>query len=242
MTATILMRSTQACIGILGGMGPRATVDLFQKLVEATPAAHDWDHIPTLVYSVPQIPDRTAAILHGGPSPLEDMCRGIRTLESAGASLIAVACNTAHYWFPEMQRKAYVPLVHIVDAVLDELRPIVPSGAKVGILGTSGTIRSDIYGQILSRNGFDCIAPAAEAQELVDAGIALVKSGRADEAVPLFHKGVEQLVAQGAGAIILACTEIPLVIHDGKAPVPTIDATAALARHCVRIFSAIGSA
>jgi aspartate racemase len=230
------MRRAPACVGILGGMGPRATVDLFQKLVDATPAQQDRDHIPVLVYSMPQIPDRTAAILHGGPSPLEEMCRGVRTLESAGASLIVVACNTAHYWFEEMQHKAYVPLLHIVDAVVDELRPAVSPGAAIGVLGTSGTVRSGIYSRILSRNGFGSIVPAGSDQENIDAGIALVKAGRTAEAAPLFQKGIEQLVAEGAQAIVLACTEIPLAVQ-GNAGVHLIDATAALARQCVRRVS-----
>jgi len=228
-------RSGPACVGILGGMGPRATVDLFQKLVDATPAQRDRDHIPVLVYSMPQIPDRTAAILYGGPSPLEDMCRGVRTLESAGASLIVVACNTAHYWFEEMQHKAYVPLLHIVDAVIDELRPVVSPGAVIGVLGTSGTVRSGIYDKIFSRHGFGALAPAD--QESIDTGIALVKAGRTAEAAPLFQNGIERLVAGGAQAIVLACTEIPFVVQDIKAGVPLIDATGALARQCVRRVS-----
>jgi aspartate racemase len=232
-----IARGMPACVGILGGMGPRATVDLFQKLVDATPAQRDRDHIPVLVYSMPQIPDRTAAILYGGPSPLEDMCRGVRTLENAGASLIVVACNTAHYWFEEMQLKAYVPLLHIVDAVVDELRPAVSPGAAIGVLGTAGTVRSGIYNRILSRNGFDSIMPSGRDQEEIDAGIGLVKAARTAEAAPFFQKGIERLVAGGAQAIVLACTEIPLAIQNVKADVPIIDATAALARQCVRRVS-----
>ena len=226
-----------ACVGILGGMGPRATADLFRKLIDATPATRDRDHIPVVVYSVPQIPDRTAAILHGGPSLLVDLCQGVRTLESAGASLIAIACNTAHYWFAEMERAARVPLLHIVDAVLEDLRPLIPRGATVGILGTSGTVRSNIYHGPVERSGYRCIAPCAEGQQGIDDGIVLVKAGRTGEAVPHFSCGIEQLVARGARAIVLACTEIPLVVDTDGVPVPVIDATAALARHCIRQFS-----
>lgn len=218
-------------------MGPLATADLFRKLIDATPATRDRDHIPVLVYSVPQIPDRTAAILHGGPSPLVDLCQGIRTLEGAGATLIAIACNTAHYWFAEMERAAHVPLLHIVDAVLEELRPLIPQGATVGILGTSGTVRSNIYDGLLARSGYRCIAPVPEGQQRIDGGIALVKAGRTDDAVPYFARGIEELVARGARVIVLACTEIPLAVDAERVPVPVIDATAALARYCIRQFS-----
>jgi aspartate racemase len=218
-------------------MGPRATVDLFQKLVDATPAKQDRDHIPVLVYSLPQIPDRTAAILHGGPSPLPEMCRGVRTLESAGASLIVVACNTAHYWFEEMQRKAYVPLLHIAEAVLDDLRSAVAPGATIGILATSGTAQAGIYDDVLSRDGFVCMTPSAHDQKRIDAGIGLVKAGRTCEAAPIFRDVMKALVANGADALILACTEIPLAVDSASNFVPTIDATAALARQCVRRVS-----
>jgi aspartate racemase len=229
-----------SCVGILGGMGPRATVDFFQKLVEATPAARDRDHIPVLIYSIPQIPDRTDAILHGGPSPLEDMCRGVRTLQSAGASVIAVACNTAHFWFEEMQQNATVPLLHIAEAVLDELRPAIAPGAAIGILATSGTIHSKIYSDALHKGGFACLVLPDLDQKGVDAGISLVKAGHTDEAGVYFQRGIAQLVAQGAKAVILACTEIPLAVRSGTTPVFTVDATAALARRCVGYFVARG--
>lgn len=225
-----------ACLGILGGMGPRATADFFQKLIDATPAARDRDHIPVLIYSVPQIPDRTAAILHDGPSPLMALCQGVRTLQSAGASLIAIACNSAHYWFAEIEGAACVPLLHIVDATAEELRPLISRGATVGILGTSGTVQSGIYDRILGRNGYRCIAPLLEGQQGIDGGIALVKAGRTREAVVHFERGIEELVARGACVIVLACTEIPLAIEAEGVPVPVIDATAALARHCIRQF------
>jgi len=236
MSERALPSAAPARVGILGGMGPLATADLFRKLIDATPAKRDRDHIPVFIYSVPQIPDRTAAILYGGPSPLADMCQGIRTLEGAGATLIVIACNTAHYWFTEMERAAHVPLLHIVDAVLDELRPLVPRGASVGILGTSGTVRSNVYDGLLARSGYRCIAPVAEVQQSIDDGIALVKAGRTEEAVPYFTRGIEDLVARGARAIVLACTEIPLAVDAEKVSVPVIDATAALARHCIRQF------
>src|SRR6185437_17133847 len=104
-------------------------------------------------------------------------------------------CNTAHYWFVEMERAARVPLLHIVDAVLEELRPLVPRGASVGILGTSGTVRSNIYDGLLARSGYRCIAPVPEVQQRIDDGIALVKAGRTDEAErpQLFQDGVHDM-------------------------------------------------
>ena len=99
---------TRALLGVLGGMGPLATVDFLSKLIAETPAERDADHVPVLVYSVPQIPDRPAAILAGGASPLPEMLNGLRTLKAAGAACIAIPCNTAHYWYDALAREAGV--------------------------------------------------------------------------------------------------------------------------------------
>ncbi len=229
-----LSRASPACVGILGGMGPRATVDLFQKLVDSTPAANDSEHIPVVVYSVPQIPDRTAAILHGGRSPLADLRRGIDTLNGAGASVIVIACNTAHDWFAELQESTDIPLLHIAHAVVEELRMLVAPRATVGILGTSGTVSSGLYSRELSRAGLGCISPSAARQEDVDRGISLVKAGRTAESAALFQGAIDDLDRRNVQAIVLACTEIPLAMGNCDIAVPAVDATAALARHCVR--------
>jgi aspartate racemase len=228
--------ATSFCIGILGGMGPRATVDLFLKLVEATPAVVDRDHIPVVVYSVPQVPDRTEAILRGGPSPVGELRRGIYTLENAGASVIVVACNTAHHWFDEMQESARVPLLHIVDAAIDELQGVTRSGARVGLMGTSGTITSGVYGRRLAQAGFQIVVPYPGEQGDVDRGIALVKAGRSEEGAAHFRRVLDALIARDASTIVLACTEIPVALGAEHLSVPIIDATAALARYCVRYW------
>src|SRR5688572_3963986 len=103
-------------LGVLGGMGPLATVDLLQKLIEETPATRDQDHVPFVAYSVPQIPDRPSAILSGAESPLPHMLAGIATLKNAGAGTVAIACNTAHYWYDDLVQQGGLPILHIADA------------------------------------------------------------------------------------------------------------------------------
>ena len=103
-------------IGVLGGMGPLATVDFMRKVIDLTPARRDQEHLPLIVYSVPQVPGRSACILEGAASPLPAMLRGIRTLAQAGAECIAIPCNTAHHWYDELARESRCPVLHIVDA------------------------------------------------------------------------------------------------------------------------------
>ena len=124
-------------LGVLGGMGPLATVDFLQKLIEETPATRDQDHIPVIAYSVPQVPDRPRAIAGTGESPLPHMLAGIRTLKSAGAQAVAIACNTAHYWYDDLVQQGGLPVLHIADAAC-----AVFAGKKaqrVGLIATQGT-------------------------------------------------------------------------------------------------------
>src|SRR5215210_2830189 len=122
-------------LGVLGGMGPMATADFFRKLIEETPAERDEDHVPVVVYSVPQIPDRVGAITHGTESPLPQMIAGIMALRKLEVGCVAIACNTAHHWYEELQRASGIPILHIADAACDELRKR-GSAPRVGLLAT----------------------------------------------------------------------------------------------------------
>jgi aspartate racemase len=221
-------------LGVVGGMGPRATADFFVKLIAATPAARDQDHIPVLIYSAPQIPNRTAAILHGGPSPLGELRRAVRTVAQAGASVVVLACNTAHYWFDDLQASVAIPILHIADAAIADLQPFVKRHGRVGLLATSGTIAAQIYQPRLSAIGLITVVPDLRAQEAVDAGIALVKAGSLGDAADAFDLGVRNLVEAKATVIVLACTEIPLVLRRDRHTVAFVDAAAALATSCVQ--------
>jgi aspartate racemase len=108
-------------LGVLGGMGPLATLDFQHKLLDATPAQSDQHHLPSVVWNVPQIADRQKALAGAGPSPLPQLLEGIEKLNQAGASHIAIPCNTAHHWYPQLSAASDAPILHIVDATLDAL-------------------------------------------------------------------------------------------------------------------------
>ena len=127
-------------IGVLGGMGPLATVDFMGKVIVLSPAARDQDHLPLIVHSVPQVPDRSASILKGAESPLPAMRQGLRTLVGAGAECIAIACNSAHYWYDDLAGESTVPLLHIVDAVGAAMARRGIRDGPVGLLATAGTV------------------------------------------------------------------------------------------------------
>lgn len=220
-------------LGVLGGMGPMATVDFMGKLVAATPAACDQDHPGVLVLQASEIPDRTRAILGHGPDPLPAMASALRRLEAAGATRIAIPCNTAHHWHGALQALTVLPILHIVDAVADALAARGCRDGTIGLLATSGTLSAGIYPQRLARHGFACRAP--DDQEAVMRAIRLVKAGAIAEAGTILREQAEALVAAGCDRVVLACTEIPLALAGpGAALAPMLlDATEALARACV---------
>ena len=224
-------------IGVLGGMGPAATVDFMAKLVRLTPAERDQHHLPVIVVSDPSVPDRVAPILRGaGASPLEDMCRGVRRLQQAGAECVAIPCHTAHFWYEELAADTTLPILHIVDAVLAELeRQCVPR-APIGLLATAATLEAGFYQQRLGAAGYTCLQPTADAMtERVLPAIALVKQDRAREAGPLVTAAIGALAAAGAKITVLACTELPVAVDAAdQRPEACLDATEALARACIQ--------
>lgn len=227
-------------LGILGGMGPLATVDFMRKVIELTPAAGDRDHIPMVVASIPQVPDRTAAILGGGESPLPAMLEGIRLLNGAAVAAVAIPCNTAHYWFDELAGASRAPIIHIVDAACAVLEERARGMHTVGLMGTTGSVKSGIYQRRIEAQGYACLAPADDDQErLVMGGIYKIKAGDLPAARQLLERAADGLRSRGAGAIILGCTEIPIVLEDGG---DVVDATRALAGACVRHFAAAAAA
>lgn len=228
--------SSPPLLGVLGGMGPLAAADFLTKLVAETPAARDQEHIPYIAYGVPQIPERPAAILHNGESPLPHMLRGIRVLKQAGATTVAIACNTAHYWYDDLVRDGGLPILHIADAVCDMLAERGVTGGTVGLLGTDGTIKAGFFQQRFAARGLKCVLSSREDQDqLVLPAIACVKSNDLPRAHELAIGAVQKLQAAGAQAVVLACTETPLAVEFSDHPVAEfcIDATRALARACV---------
>jgi len=221
-------------IGILGGMGPAAAIDLQAKILAATPAGADPDHLPVVVWNVPQVPDRVAAVLGAGPSPLPAMVEGARALEAAGCEAFAVACNTAHFWAAELAASVRIPLVHIADAAVEALASLPVPPLRVGLLATRGTLAAAFYGDRLARRGFDWLAPTeAEQRDLVDAAIARVKAGDAAGARAPLEAAVRALASRGADAVLLACTELPLAAEGAATAIPVLDASRALAEALV---------
>ncbi|MDB5804850.1 MAG: aspartate racemase [Betaproteobacteria bacterium] len=218
-------------LGVLGGMGPLATADFLAKVAAATPATRDQDHIPLIAWSVPQVPERVPAILGDGPSPLPAMLTGVRALRAAGAEAIAIACNTAHYWYDELVEQGGVPILHIADAALLEACRRAPGGRRIGLLATSGTIAAGFYQARFRKEGYATLLPPSSNQDLLHQGIQLVKAGDIAGAAVLAVSVAQNLLEAGADALVVGCTELPLALAGADAVLRArmVDATAALA-------------
>lgn len=220
-------------VGVLGGMGPLATLDFLRKMLAATPAAIDQDHVPVVVSSIPQVPDRTRAFRGEGDSPLAAMVASGRRLVAAGAGLVVVPCNTAHLWFDELQDALGLPMLNLVDAAIDEAAAAAGRRGRIGLLATDATLASGLY---LNRagGGMQWLLPTAgEMLERVMPGIAAVKAGELATARGLLREAVQALQRRGASAVVLGCTEIPVALDGADSPLPLVDATGALARRAV---------
>ncbi len=231
---------------MLGGMGPLAGAAFMTRLTQLTPATRDQDHIPAVLWSDPRVPDRTAALLGDGPSPLPHLLYGVERLVRAGATCIAIPCNTAHLWFEDLVRAAPVPFLHIVDATIDDLQRQGVRAGRVGVMGTAGTLKLRLYQERLEAMGYECLLPThEEIAALCMPAIALVKENRIAESYAPAAACVERLRERGADAVMLGCTELPIALPSASRAgfgVPMSDSIDALARAAIRWYGDAASA
>ena len=195
-------------LGILGGMGPAATVDLMRRIVALTPAQRDDEHIPMIVSCDPRIPGLARAILEDGESPVTAMTSRLRLLEAAGAQCIAIACHAAFHWYEELQAQTRLPIIHIADAACEALDSRVRPGQSIGLIAAASTLHSGFYQRKFEQRNFPCVLlPAEENERYVFEGIRCVKANRLPEAAKLFRQAIASVVERGASTVVLACTD-----------------------------------
>ena len=225
-------------IGILGGMGPEAGSYLFEKIVRVTAAGRDQDHPPVIVFSLPQVPDRTEAILHGGPSPVPALRRGLRALSRAGADFAVLSCISAHYFFPRIVPRSPIPLLSLINETLAAVKRMRPVPRTVGLIATTGTVRSGTVARTFEAAGIEVITPSARDQKKIMTAIYGKKGVKAGftEGPPrtILLEIAAGLVRRGAQAVLAGCTEVPLVLKPANLSVPLVEPMIIGARAAVR--------
>ena len=215
-------------LGVLGGMGPAATLDFLTKLQAFTPVKREADHIRVMVDINPQVPDRNDPFAKPGPV-LAEMAGA---LQGAGAQVLAIACNTAHSHADLITRASGLPLIDMIATASIAARD---TGAhRTGVLGTKAAIR--LYREYLAAQGMGLVTLPAEAQDQFMALLTQIKAGDIGPRVAKAMADLAQiLVDQGAEAVIAGCTEVPLVLSAGDVSKPLLDAGELLARRCVNV-------
>jgi len=221
-------------IGVLGGMGPAATADFFSRLVVAVGASHDQGHPEVLIYSAAHIPDRTLHLLQGGDDPTVPLQEAARLLRQAGADLIAIPCNSAHGYYDAIQSAVDVPVLDMIALTAARIRRSFDEDTRVGTLAASATIRLGLYDRRYREVGLVPVNPTPVTQDGVMAAVRAIKGGHRGADFRL-EAAIGEMVREGAQALVLGCTEIPLAVDAAAQPVPVIDATEVLIEETLRV-------
>ncbi len=228
---------SEKVIGILGGMGPEATLECYSQIIKNTPAKTDQEHLHIVIEANPKVPDRTAAIIGQGESPLDILVEGCRRLQKAGADFIIIPCVSAHFFLDQIQEQTKLPILSIFDAIAETIVTEHADIKTIGLMGTTGTIRGGLLQKRLAGENIDTIVPDEMHQSRVMAAIYDIKNSQParceEEYISDLIAAAESLISTGAQGIIAGCTEIPLALKQNHLSVPYFDALSILARAAV---------
>jgi aspartate racemase len=228
------MTARDLTIGVIGGLGPEAAVDFFAKLVKATPAKIDQEHLRILIDNNPKVPNRNDAIAGKGPSPAPHLAEAARGLARAGADFVVMACNTAHAFEREIRAACPVPFVSMIEETADEVARRFQGAGAIGVIAAAGCVDAGLYQNALAARGFRCLVPEGDLRAQFMDLVYRIKAGDTGPSVAAGMRRIgEALIAQGAEAIVAGCTEVPLVLAPDALSRPLLDATDHLARRAV---------
>ena len=230
-------------LGIIGGVGPLATAYFMEILIKKTPAVCDQDNMPMIVFNDPQIPDRPAYILdHSKPNPQPEMTKVARWLQEAGADYLAIACNTAHYFYDAIKDAVDIPVVNIMEETSRRISSIAGKGARVGLLATEGTVSSGVFQSYFEQEGLQTVTPDSDRQKRV---MSLIYDGVKANA-PYDPKELlslaEDLHDRGCDVVVCGCTELSVIYQDlmddsgTQVPGWLFDSLDILADRCVELY------
>ena len=220
-------------IGIIGGMGPYATIDLFKRIVDLTDAEKDWDNIHIIIDNNPQIPSRGRFFECNGESPLPELINSAKRLETAGADFLVIGCNQAHYFHNDVQKQVNIPILNMVEETIEHILKTLPNIKEIGVVGARSTCQIN-YKQELEKNNLIPIIPEDD-KDYKDLRIVIdsIKTGKGDK--ELLISICNKLIKKGAEAIILGCTEFPIIIKQRDLSVPTFDPNDIITKKAVEI-------
>ncbi|SJM35371.1 Aspartate racemase [Mesorhizobium delmotii] len=222
-------------VGVIGGLGSRATVAFLNSVLEHTPIKSNRDHLHMIVDCNPKVPDINAAILGTGPIAAAALAASGRRLEIAGANFIVMVCNAAHVYEGELRQAVSVPFISMVEETMRTIRSDFPQCRRVGLLATDGCFRSNLYQDRLASRDLIPIVQTAKELERLMLALGRINTGDLGHAIRSEILGlIAALIARGAESIILGCSEIALVEPYSDSGIPLIDPGLVLAKATVR--------
>lgn len=227
-------------VGVLGGMGPEATVDLMQRVIDATPAIDDVDHIRMLVDNNPKVPSRIKALIDGtGESPAPCMIDMARGLEKQGADFLVIPCNTAHHYYSDVATAVDIPVINLIELTADYCKQAQPDLQKAGLLASTALQQIHLYEPWFNQHDVQVLYPRQMNQQAVMDLIRAVKAKQqTPEQILAYSRAADDLQAQGAECLVVACTELSVICDQLRTSLPVYDASDLLAKAIVREVSA----
>jgi aspartate racemase len=222
-------------VGIIGGMGPDATVDILKRIIRLTPAKDDIDHIHCIVDNNSKVPSRIKALIDGGSEPPGPHLAIMgQKLEQWGADFLIIPCNTAHYYYQDIKDAVSIPVIHLIDVVVSKFVQSHPQLKKVGIAASTAVLLTDLYKKRFHAHGIEVLYPDDLYQQKLLDVIKRVKAGETVDAVTETISTIfNHITEKGAEVIIIACTELSVVC--GEMPFRMIDAAEVLAQETVDV-------
>jgi aspartate racemase len=227
---------TDKVAGILGGMGPEATVDLMARVIRATPASDDCDHVRLVVDNNPQVPSRIKALIEkAGDDPTPCLQEMARKLEGWGVDFLAMPCNTAHCYHGQIQAAVAIPVLNMITLAAETLTSCQPRLQAIGILASTAVLDLGLYDLALAEKNIRLISPDEGLQADLMRAIRTIKTGRqADWEEQVMQAAADNLADKGAEALLVACTELSIVAEGLETDMPCYDTAQILAEAIVR--------
>ena len=210
-------------LGMLGGMGPLPTIKLFEMIVSMTEANNDQEHIHIIIDNNTKIPDRTSFLLDNKKeSPIIALIESAKRLEEAGADLIVMPCNTAHYYYKEISESIDIPFLNMIEETAIWIKENHPELKKIGLLATDGTIRAGIYENIFSRYEIDIVKPSKEKQKYIYELIYNMKEDKEQKDLDGIYSAMREIEGEEVDIFIAGCTEVSVALDTFKIKAPRL--------------------
>ncbi len=229
-------RGGQKTVGVIGGLGPEATLDFFARVLERTPASSDQDHLHLIIDNNPQVPNRNEAVAGTGPSPVPMLVEMAQRLEKAGADFLVMPCNAAHAFEGVISEAVSIPLLSIIEETRNDVLRRFPKIKCVGVLASTGCIDAQLYQASFGEAGVDVVFPVDADRESFMRLLYRIKSGDKSREVHRSMKTIaRRLIDHGAEVIVAGCTEVPLVLDGIDISRPLVNSTNVLVERTVAL-------